>query len=350
MKNILLFSALLSILQLTIGCSNDVSFEQGTKTEPIPATEGTELPTGNSTSQEIPDPVEIVEGETAPAVTEPGTETEPPTGTEPPVGTEPSTETEPPTVPPLGTEPPISTEPPIVTEPPTVTEPATETEPPTGTEPVSGTPKMLINELRTEYNLALNKAEFIEFKALSAGNLEGIKLNILYEKDNPYIFSLPAVQVKESEYITFHLRTLESGCVNELGDDLTLSGGTDSNPDARDLWVEGSNKWLYGTAIVYLQDAEGNFLDTVVMLETPSVTWGKARLFFGDVCAYLHSVGAWKLSSVLSNGCIEAVDTSGATGNVNKSVSRREGSADTNTKADWYITVVNGNTPGGGNL
>jgi len=303
MKNNILFSALLSILQLAIGCSNDVSFEQGIKTEPIPTTEGAEPPTGNSTGQEITDPAEAGEGGTAPVVTEPATETEPPA----------------------------------------------ETEPPGITEPVMQPPKMLINELRTEYNLALNKAEFIEFKALSAGNLEGIKLNILYEKDNPYIFSLPAVQVKEGEYITFHLRTLESGCVNELGNDLTLSGGADSNPEARDLWVEGSNKWLYGTAIVYLQDAGGNVLDAVVMLETPSVTWGKARLFFGDVCAYLHSVGAWKLSSVYSNGCIEAVDTSGVTGNVYKSVSRREDGRDTNMKADWYITEANGDTRGGEN-
>jgi len=306
MKKNLLLLVMFITLQLAIGCSNDVSFEQGTKTEQIPATEGAEPPADNSTGQEISNPEEIGEGETEPAVTPPPTETEPPTATEPP----------------------------------TVTEPE---EP----EPVDGIVEILINELRTEYDSSAKEVEYIEFKVKKSGSLQGIKLYIKWNSITPYTFALPAIDVKKGDYITYHLRTLQSVCKDELGDNLSLSGGNGSCPTARDLWASGNAKLLHNTDIVYLQDADGNILDAIVLNETPNTEWAKDKQHFTGILEFLYNKGAWTAPNGELSGYFDAVDTSGIGANATISVCRYENSEDTNTKNDWYITVT---TPGLPNL
>jgi len=238
---------------------------------------------------------------------------------------------------------------PVITEPdetkPEVVDP-TETEPekPEVTEPVTGVPEILINELRTENNS--NRAEFIEFKVKKAGNLKGITLYITCNAKNTYTFPLPAIEVHEGEYITYHLRTLESDCVDELGNDLSLSGGIDASPTARDLWVPDSKEWLHKTDIVYLQDADGNILDAVIMNETSTTDWDKNKAHFEETAAFLFNKGAWKSTEGELPGYLDAVDTSDIKTAATKSVSRYEGRDDTNTKNDWYVTAASGNTPG----
>ena len=56
-------------------------------------------------------------------------------------------------------------------------------------------PKIEINELRTEYSSTASRAEFIEFKVKSAGNLDGLKLYIMWDAKKPYVFDLPSVEV-----------------------------------------------------------------------------------------------------------------------------------------------------------
>jgi len=203
-------------------------------------------------------------------------------------------------------------------------------------------PKMEINELRTEYESAKNRAEFIEFKVKSAGFLDELQLYILWNAKEQYIFDFPNVYVKSGEYVVFHLRTLESTCVNELGEDLAESGGTDSCPTARDLWVPGKAEWLHKTDIVYLKDANGDILDAIVMNETPSETWSRGH--FAEIVENLYNKGAWKAEDGRLPGPLDAVDTSKTT--VTKSISRYEGKENTHTAKDWYITDTGGASPG----
>jgi len=207
-------------------------------------------------------------------------------------------------------------------------------------------PKIEINELRTEYSSSASRAEYIELKVKSAGNLEGLKLYIMWDAKKPYIFDLPAIDVKQGEYVVIHLRTLESTCVNELGEDLSESTGTDSSPNSRDLWVPGSTKLLHKTDIVYLQDANGRILDAVILNEEPDETWKKNQSHFAKIIEDLYNSGAWKSEDGNLPGPLDAVDTSEIKSSATKSISRHEGKENTHTAKDWYITKTSGATPG----
>ena len=194
-----------------------------------------------------------------------------------------------------------------------------------------------INELRTEFSIPTKRMEYIEFKTKAAGNLNGFQLYIMYETNNPFIYTFPAVDVASGEYITLHLRTLESNCVDELGKNLSLSGGTDSCATARDLWVSGSNKLLHQTSIVYLQDANGKIIDAIIMNEALGNTWNKNQAHFAEIAERLFKEGMWKSANGSKPTSSDAVNTSAIKGSVYKSVSRYEGRENTHSAKDWYI-------------
>jgi hypothetical protein len=205
-------------------------------------------------------------------------------------------------------------------------------------------PEIEINELRTVYSSP--RAEFIEFKVKSPGELDGLQLYIMWDPKNPYIYDFPAIDVKLGEYVVLHLRTLEDACVNELGEDLSESAGTDSCPTARDLWVPGSAKLLHTTDIVYIQ-ANGNILDAVILNETPGETWNRGH--FAEIAEDLYNKGAWKTRDDKLPGPFDAVDTTTIKKAATKSISRREGKENTHSADDWYITDTGGVTPGQAN-
>jgi len=203
-----------------------------------------------------------------------------------------------------------------------------------------------INELYTEYSGKTKHAEYIEFKALQSGNLNGLSLHIMYNAKKPFIYYFPAVDVALGEYITLHLRTLENNCIDELEDDLSLSDGVDSCPTARDLWVSGSVKSLHKTDIVYLQDEYGRILNAVIMYETPGNTWNKNQAHFAEIAENLFYAGVWKSADGEKPTPLDAVDTSSIKTSTTKSVSRYEGQENTHTSNDWYVTAANSVSPG----
>ncbi|GBU28476.1 hypothetical protein R84B8_02035 [Treponema sp. R8-4-B8] len=207
-------------------------------------------------------------------------------------------------------------------------------------------PKIEINELRTEYSSSAKRAEYIEFKVKSAGDLNGLKLYIMYDAKKPYTYDFPSVDVKLGEYVTLHLRTLESTCVNELGENLSESAGTDSCPTARDLWVSGSEKLLHKTDIVYLEDANGRILDTIIMNDEPAETWKKNQTHFTGIIEDLFNKEAWKSADGHLPGPFDAVNTSTIKTSATKSVSRHENKENTHTANDWYVTDLNKASPG----
>jgi hypothetical protein len=200
--------------------------------------------------------------------------------------------------------------------------------------------------LFTEYDSSKKRAEFVEFKVKSAGNLGGVKLFIKWNAKKPFEYGFPAIEVEAGEYITLHLRALEDNCVDELGQDLSQSGGTDSCPTARDLWVSDTKKLLHQTDIVYLQNTNGGIMDAVIMNEKPEETWPKARQHFEELTEFLFNKGAWKSESGQLPGPLDSVDTSGIKTSKTRSVSRYEEGEDTNTADDWYVTGNKGTTQG----
>ena len=204
-------------------------------------------------------------------------------------------------------------------------------------------PELLINELRTEW--ARPRAEFIEFKMISPGNLGALRVFAASNNKNSMIYEFPPVEVKAGEYVVLHLRTLEEDCRDELGDNLAESGGRDASPTARELWIPGSNKLLRKTDAVYVLDQDDRVLNAVMIAETPASVWN--RDYFTEAAEFLYSQGAWESPSGSVSTPADAVNSARIATATTRSISRDETVGNTNTSADWYITVTGGATPGG---
>jgi hypothetical protein len=196
-------------------------------------------------------------------------------------------------------------------------------------------PDLQINELRTEWDSGTKKSEFIEFKMLSDGNLGALRVFVVGNTKNPQLYEFDPVEVKKDEYVVLHLRTLDSLCVDEFGDRLDESGGTDSSSTARDFWIPGSARLLRKTDAVYVLNQDDQVLDAVMIAETPDLSL--TSTYLAEAAEFLFRQGAWKSA--------EAVDSSKTT--TTQTICRDETIENTNTADNWYITVTSGATPGG---
>ena len=201
-------------------------------------------------------------------------------------------------------------------------------------------PPLLINEIRTEASKP--RYEFIEFKTLETGNLGALRLFIAGNYKAPMVYEFPSVEVGKGEYITLHLRTTEEGCRDELGSDLTESGGTDSSPTARDFWIPGSTKLLHKTDAVYLLDQDDQIVDAVMFSESADTWWNKD--YFAEAADFLYKADAWKSPDGKICSPANALLSSGTT--ATRTICRDETAMNTGTAADWYITATSSATPG----
>jgi len=202
-------------------------------------------------------------------------------------------------------------------------------------------PELVINELRTEFSRP--RAEFIEMRMRTAGNLGALRLFIASNAGNPLVYEFPSVEVAAGEFVTLHLRLLEEASRDELGTNLAESGGTDSSPTARDLWVPVTSKLLRRTDIVYLLDQDGRVVDAVVLSETAGDSWGRSNL--EDAAAFLLREGAWRSADGIAIRPSDAVRTASVT--ATRTVNRDERLLhNSRSPADWYITATRGATPG----
>ena len=208
-------------------------------------------------------------------------------------------------------------------------------------------PQLLINEIRTLYSGSSNppRAEFIEFKMLSEGNLGALQVFITSNTKNPMIYQFPSIEVEEGEYVVLHLRKLNPLSVDELKDNLAESFGADSSMDARDLWVNGTSSILNNTNdAVYVMDQEENVLSAIMFSNSPDAWWRQNHL--AEAAEFLHSKNAW--TSPLGEVCtpIDAVRSNSIGSAMTRSISRDENIENTNTAEDWFVTGNNGVTPG----
>jgi len=204
----------------------------------------------------------------------------------------------------------------------------------------SRVPELQINELRTEYSKP--NAEYIEFKIITDGNLGALRVFAAGYYKNPMVYQFSPVEVIAGEYVVLHMRTLDDECVDEYGENLDESGGADSCPTARDFWIPGTSKLLHKTDAVYVLDQDDNVLDAVMLSVVPDPSWGKT--YFTEAAEFLFNKGAWASPSGKICSPADAVDSSKIT--PTRSIARDEDAENTKTKADWYVTVTSGTTPG----
>jgi hypothetical protein len=193
-------------------------------------------------------------------------------------------------------------------------------------------PDLEINEIRTAYSRP--RVEFVELKALTAGNLGALRLFAAYAQEEP-IFEFPPVEVKKGEYIVVHTRSIDPGIVDELGTNLAESQGTDASNTARDFWIPGSAKLLHDTNAIYLMDQDNRIIDGV-LLASSTYKW---RDSVAAAAKEMALQGVWPGS--------EPEDAVNADGNTaTRTINRNETRKNSRSAADWYITVTSGATPG----
>jgi hypothetical protein len=99
-------------------------------------------------------------------------------------------------------------------------------------------PRMRISEVQTGKNGSKTKPhrDFIELEVLADGNVGGEEISWASSvKSATYRF--PGIEVRKGGYIVLHLAP--EGLpeeIDELGDDLSASGGADASTTGRDLW------------------------------------------------------------------------------------------------------------------
>ncbi|MDR0759092.1 MAG: hypothetical protein LBF74_03160, partial [Treponema sp.] len=203
-------------------------------------------------------------------------------------------------------------------------------------------PAIVINEIRTEYSKP--KVEFVELKALEAGNLGGMRLFLAETGTEEPFYEFPPARVAAGEYLVVHLRSLDPNAVNETAADLGATPYTKDNeawPESRDFWIPGAKKHLSKKAgMAYLLDQDDKVLDALMWSESPDSWWADEKL--AQAADFLFSKGAWAGKSEGIPGPDDAVSSAYTT--ATRSISRDEDAPDTNGPSDWYITVASGAT------
>lgn len=204
-------------------------------------------------------------------------------------------------------------------------------------------PRLLINEVRTEYSKP--KVEFIEFAILGGGQLGGLSVvsSILGPETPLYVF--PPASVCAGELVVLHLRTIEEGCSDEIGDP-AASAGTEALPTARDFWVPGAEKRIRKTDGIAVLDCDGAPLDGVLLSENAEGVWKNDEV--GAFAAFLGENGAWLgASGALALVPADAAPSSALT--ATRTLCRNAASDDSGTAADWKTVATGKATPGGVN-
>ena len=202
-------------------------------------------------------------------------------------------------------------------------------------------PDIIITELRTEYSKP--KCEFIEFKTHSKGNLGAIRVYVAGNSKEPLLYEFPPIETAAGEYITLHLRTMEDSNQNELGSNLSESGGVDSSAKGRDLWIPGSTKLLRKTDIIYFLDQDDNVMDAVMLSENKDAWWNKD--YFSEAAEFLYSKNTWINPDGKICSPADVIQTVGTT--VTRTICRDETlKLNSHAASDWYITATSCATPG----
>ena len=206
-------------------------------------------------------------------------------------------------------------------------------------------PTLVFNELRTEYSSP--KVEFIEFLTLEPGNLEAMRLFIAGHSLSKPAYEFPPAEVEAGELIVLHLRSIEEECVDETGEELDLSGGTEAQINARDFWIPGNAKLLRKTDALWISDQDDRIIDAVLLSESSGSRWSSEQV--AQAAEFLAREKAWLPRSTDSDenwipSPADAVITTGTTNT--RTICRDETIPPEPRAVNWYITATSSATPG----
>lgn len=140
-------------------------------------------------------------------------------------------------------------------------------------------PKIIMTEIQAKYAKAslktgvVYRSEYVEFLALSEGNLAGIEL-ISASDGETKKYEFPPVEVTKGQIFLVHLRTIGEGCVNET-DDMNAATAEYSCENILDLWSENTQaRFNDSTDIIILRNTiDNSILDGVMYAEENAEEW-----------------------------------------------------------------------------
>jgi len=137
--------------------------------------------------------------------------------------------------------------------------------------------------------------EFIEFYALSDGNLSGLRVTSLNDGDTK-AYSFPPVDVKAGDFITLHFRKSTFNpdeCLDETNSDITFSKGEGSSDQAWDFWVDNTESRLgLSQDIILLENINSStVLQALLYSKEEKTEWSKDS--FTDAASRCIENGLW---------------------------------------------------------
>lgn len=146
-------------------------------------------------------------------------------------------------------------------------------------------PKIIMTEVQVKYKKYKEDAfrcEYVEFLALTDGNLSGLELISGVDGDGKK-FVFPPAAVKAGEIFLVHLRSAGSGCITET-EDLNESSALYSGKNVRDIWADNTKARLNDSAdvIIIRNSIDGKILDALMYATEETAEWGKGTAFLAE--------------------------------------------------------------------
>ncbi|OQX28894.1 MAG: hypothetical protein B0D92_06605 [Spirochaeta sp. LUC14_002_19_P3] len=211
-------------------------------------------------------------------------------------------------------------------------------------------PELLINEINPQGSGST--PDCIELFTLKEGNLGGLVLVIGTEGSPKDTFSFPAIEIKTGDYIVIHTQPDgEAVEIDEIGDDLSESGGKRATDTARDFWMKNDPGLPSNNGAVSLYNRKGgDIIDAVLWtnreddLDDESLGWTSESFVWAEE---LGRMKAWQSAGAvpLPSEAMAVEDTTGT-----RTFCRASVPADTNSPADWHIVPTSGQTFGAVNI
>lgn len=167
-------------------------------------------------------------------------------------------------------------------------------------------PALLLTEMADGTWSRKNKPtlyEFIEFYALTSGNLAGLRIVSVNDgKDSAFCF--PDFEVKKGDYITVHYRnnsTEPELCISETEGDKSSCTATWSSPDAWDFYAERTEAVFGATQdVIYLENSGDNsILQAIVYTHKDKSEWTKD--IFPEAAEACSISNAWGPDNTIDN-------------------------------------------------
>lgn len=157
-------------------------------------------------------------------------------------------------------------------------------------------PKLVMTEVQPRYKKYKEeyRCEFVEFLALTDGNLSGLELVSGADGDAKK-YEFPPVNVKAGQVFVVHLRNAGEGAVSEE-EDLNASKAFHSAKNALDIWSANTKARLNDdTDIIVLRNSiDGKLLDAMLYALEDATEWGKGKT------ELLDQLGEYKIYESLS--------------------------------------------------